>query len=142
MVDARLPLAISLAKGGAAHCPDPTTDAAPASPATPARGTALGTDMNVVEILVRCIWPGDDEHSSHVESGHEYTFPALRKAERRSHSSPPQLIYDTFVKKGDPSFERIYTPSMYCDEPDSLDIVVTQPTPGGGSIEVTVAVKK
>jgi hypothetical protein len=141
MVDSRLPRAVSLAENAAARCDARKTTEAPGPAISPAVGTSLAEELEVVEILVRCDWEARDERSP--EGGEDsFTFPALRRAVRHSHGSPPRLVYDTFVKRGDRDFERVHVPSQFTDAASSADIVVTRPIPGGGTVEVTVATVK
>lgn len=141
MVDSRLPRAVSLAESAAAGCVAHKAAEGPDSASSPAVGTSLAEELEVVEILVRCDWEPRDEKSPEGRE-HSFTFPPLRRAARHSHSPPPKLVYDTFVKLGDHNFERVHVPSQFTDAASSADIVVTRPIPGGGTVEVTVATVK
>lgn len=95
----------------------------------------------MIEILVRCAW--GQSPATPPESGeHSFSFPPLRQAAPHAHSPPPALRYDTFVKAGDQDFERVHVPSQFSQVAASADIVVTRPIPGGGTVEVTVAMVK
>lgn len=141
MVDSRLPRAVSLAESAAQRCAEPKAADGPAPPVSPARGTSLSEELEVIEILVRC-----DRGQSHATppgtGAHSFSFPPLRQAAPHAHSPPPELRYDTFVKLGDQDFERVLVPSQFSQVASSADIVVTRPIPGGGTVEVTVAMVK
>lgn len=145
-VEPRIPFAVSLAESSAALCAAVKEGGSAKTPGTtsPAVGTALATDLAVVEILVRCVWAGDaegDSSSSHI-AGLLFDFPPLRAANRRERGAPATLVYDTRVRPGDPAYERVHVPSMYSELAGSADITAIEPIPSGGSVEVTVAVKR
>lgn len=141
LVDSRLPRTIFLAEAAAARCAAHKAAEGSAPAMSPAVGTSLAEELEVVEILVRCDWERKDENSP--EGGEQsFTFPLLRQAARHSHTPPPQLVYDTFVKRGDHDFERVYVPSQFSDLASSADLVVTRSIPNGGTVEVTVATVK
>lgn len=141
MVDVRLPLVISLAENAADACSALRTSEAAAPKASPAASTALAEEIEVVELVVRCNWSEPDDAAP---GGGESTqvFPPVRKAARHAHSPPPKVVYDTFVKRGDRDYERVYVPSQYSESSNSADIVVARPIRDGGVVEVTVAMVK
>jgi hypothetical protein len=141
MVDSRLPRAIDLAESAAGRCAAHRTTGDPAPTESPTVGTSLAEELEVVEILVRCDW-GESDGASTGSGEQSFTFPPLRQTSRYSHSPPPKLVYDTFIKRGDRDFERVLVPSQFSDVANSADIVVTRPIPGGGTVEVTVATVK
>lgn len=140
MVDSRLPWAVSLAESAGKQCAELKETERPAPTASPAVGKSLAEELEVVEILVRCDWEQSDEAPE--GRGSSFSFPPLRRAEQRTHTPSPRLVYDTFVKHGDHDFERVYVPSQFSDGASSADIVATRPIPGGGTVEVTVATVK
>lgn len=140
-IEPRIHLAISLAKTAATRCADVKKAATPPPTTSPAEHTALAADLAVTEILVRCRWVDQDDPSPQpVER--TFDFPPLHGVPRRTLAAPPVLVYDSCVKPGDPDFERIHVPSSYSDIVDSADIVATEPIRDGGTVEVTVAVKR
>lgn len=141
MIDSRMPRAISLAESVATKCAAQREAEGSVPAASPAAGTSLAEELEVVEILVRCDWGDSDEHSPEA-GAHSFMFPPLRQATRHTHAPSPVLVYDTFVKRGDHDFERVLVPSQFSDATGSADIVATRPIPGGGTVEVTVATVK
>jgi hypothetical protein len=141
MVDSRLPRAVSLAESAAARCAAHRAGEDPEPAVSPAVGTSLAEELEVVEIVVRCDWEPSDGKSPAGDE-HSFTFPPLRQTAAHTHSPPPALVYDTFVKRGDRDFERVHVPSQFSDVASSADIVVTRLIPGGGTVEVTVATVK
>jgi hypothetical protein len=141
MVDSRLPRAGSIAEIAAEQCVAHKETGGPAPTVSPAAGTSLAEELEVVEILVRCDWEEGKETSP--EGGElSFSFPALRRAQQHHHHPSPRLVYDTFVKRGDTDFDRVHVPSRFSDVESSADIVATRPIPGGGTVEVTVATVK
>lgn len=141
MVDSRLPRAVSLAESAASQCAEHKETGGSGLTVSPAVGTSLAEELEVIEILVRCDW--GHRHDTPPESGEiSFSFPPLRHAKQLTHSPSPKLVYDSFVKKGDHEFERIYVPSQFSDAAISADILATRPIPGGGTVEVTVATVK
>lgn len=141
LVDSRLPRTISLAEAAAARCAAHKAAEGSAPPVSPAVGTSLSEELEVVEIIVHCDWQPQSENSS-TDAEHSFTFPPLRQAVRRSHTPAPQVVYDTFSRPGDHDFERVHAPSQFSDLASSADLVVTRSIPGGGTVEVTVATVK
>ena len=141
IVDSRLPRAISLAESAAIQCAAHKETGGSAPTGSPARGTSLAEELEVIEILVRCDW--GHRHDTPPEGVEpSFSFPPLRLATPHAHSPAPKLVYDSFVKQGDHDFERVYVPSQFSGAALSADILVTRPLPGGGSVEVTVATVK
>lgn len=141
MIDARMPRAINLADSAAKLCAEYKESGGSPTAASPAVGTSLAEELEVIEILVRCVWdPHDDTPPG--EQLRNYRFPPLRKAAPHDHDPAPRMVYDSFVKDGDHDYERVFTPSQFSDSPDSADIIATRPIPGGGTVEVTVSTVK
>jgi hypothetical protein len=141
MVDSRLPRAVNLADSAAERCAAHKETEGPGPTVSPAAGTSLAEELEVVEILVRCDWEQSDDTTTEG-GGLSFSFPPLRQAKPHTHSPSPKLVYDTFVKRGDRDFERVHVPSQFSDVASSADIVVTRPLRGGGTVEVTVATVK
>jgi hypothetical protein len=141
IVDSRLPRAVSLAEIAAKQCADHKAGKAASPTVSPAVGTSLAEELEVLEILVRCDWEASDGKQPE-SSEHSFSFPPLRQAKQHTHGTPPKLVYDTFVKRGDRDFERVHVPSQFSDAASSVDIVVTRAIPGGGTVAVTVATVK
>lgn len=135
LVDRRLPWAISLAESAAKQCAEIKEAKSPAPTTSPAAGKSLSEELGVIEILVRCDWEQSDE----MPEGGSFAFPPLRRTGQHTHSQSARLVYDTFVKRGDQDFERVYVPSQFSDAASSADIIATRPIPGGGTVEVTIA---
>ena len=135
LVDRRLPWAVSLAESAAKQCAEIKEAKSPAPTMSPAAGKSLAEELGVIEILVRCDWEESDE----MPEGGSFTFPPLRRTGQHTHSPSARLVYDTFVKRGDQDFERVYVPSQFSDVASSADIIATRPIPGGGTVEVTIA---
>lgn len=130
-VSSRLPRAVNLAESAAEQCAAHKETGASAPTVSPAVGTSLAEELEVIEILVRCDW----------ERG-AFSFPPLRQANQRTHDPSPRLVYDTLIKRGDQDFERVHVPSRFSDAAASADIVASRSIPGGGTVEVTVATVK
>lgn len=141
VVDSRLPRAGSLAEIAAEQCVVYKEARGPAPTVSPAVGTSLAEELEVVEILVRCDWAARGDASAGAGE-HSLSFPPLRRAKQHDHDPSPRLVYDTLVKRGDDDFDRVHVPSKFSDAESSADIVATRPLPGGGTVEVTVATVK
>lgn len=143
LVDRRLPLAISLAEKAAEQCAALRDRQSAAPPSSPAAGTALAEELTVTEILVRCDWmPADTPETVPAGGDRSLAFAPLRQAEQRTHQPPPRLVYDNYLARGDWDFEHVHVPSVFSELTSSADIVVTRPIPGGGTVEVTVAMER
>lgn len=141
MVDSRLPRAVSLAETAAVQCAAHKETGGSAPTVSPAVGTSLGEELEVIEILVRCDW--GHHHDTPSEGGEpSFSFPPLHRAKQHTHSPSPTVVYDSFVKQGNHTFERVFVPSQFSDAALSADIIATRPIPGGGTVEVTVATVK
>ena len=141
MVDSRLPRAVSLAETAAVQCAAHKETGGSTPTVSPAVGTSLAEELEVVEILVRCDW-GHSHGSPHEADEPSFSFPSLHQAKQHTHSPSPAVVYDSFVKQGNQTFERVFVPSQFSDAALSADILASRPIPGGGTVEVTVATVK
>jgi hypothetical protein len=149
-VDANLPIAIQVAEAAAKVCPSrkvaapfqPNPMDAPPPPPSPAAGTALASDVRVVDVLVTCSWP-DPRGAKGEEIWAGTSLPRLK---RPPGSGPPvrvvtmpDEIVETTCTKDRHNCHQIIVPSRHHASDSSADLRVIRPTADGGTAEVIVA---
>jgi hypothetical protein len=144
-VEATLPVAIQVAEDAAKLCPQLKASApfqadpmsAPAPPGSPARGSALQTQTQVVDVLVSCSWPDSRDATGAIWGG--TSFPRLRGkvgVPLRAVTMPEDTARDTCAK--DPqSCEQVIVPSRHMASEASADVRVVRKT-ADGTVEVVV----
>jgi hypothetical protein len=139
LIDTNLPRAIELAEAVASRCPSMRQGGPPVAAGrelrSPALGSALAADADVLEVEVSCSWPVDASTKTGEVRFGTY-FPGLRAAERLRSAADSTTVYSGAMG------ETVARPSVHGDTMDSLDIRVVRDTPDGGQIEVVVSVVK
>lgn len=139
-VDKHLPQVQALAAAAGARCEEVRNTGIGAViqgtvPTSPATGTALERDPEVLQVEVTCFWPS----ASGAGTGEGNSFQPLRaQAERRSGS------VDVYKLAGDDqnhTLEEVEHPAVRVHDPAAFDLRVLRPTPSGGWIEVVVTLK-
>jgi hypothetical protein len=148
-VETNRPLAVKVAEDAAKLCPgmkaaapfqkDPSS--APPPPPSPATGTALATDAQVVDVYITCSWPDPRDSSGSTWAG--TSFPRLKGTTAvpvRAVTMPEDMV-ETSCKAGVHDCMQIISPSRHHADEASADIRVLRPTPDGGEVEVVVALQ-
>lgn len=144
-IDKHHAAALKVATDAASSCPsmkasapfNPNPMAAPPPPPNPAKGTALESDPNVVDVLVTCSWT-DPRGSGDTMGGS--SMPSLKNAAKvptKTVTMPDDMPTNTCAK--DPSdCEQVVVPSRYGTSPKSADLRIVKKATDGGRVEVTV----
>jgi hypothetical protein len=142
-VDRSLPLAIKVAEDAAKLCPsqlenmpfhNPPKNSPP--PASPAAGTALESDPQVVDVFVMCSFPDPRDASVMGGTG----LQSLRKTSQvpaRPVTMPEDLAENT-CRKDASHCQQVIVPSRVSPNEKSADIRIIRPFEGGGQVEVRV----
>lgn len=113
--------------------------AAPPPPPNPAKGTALESDANVVDVLVMCSWP-DPRTKGDVMGG--TGTPSLKNAAKvptKPVTMPEDMTTNTCAKNPD-DCEQIVVPSRYGTSPKSADLRIVKKAADGARVDVTVVI--
>jgi hypothetical protein len=141
-----LPLAVKVAEDAVKLCPaqrpnapfnNPPANTPP--PPSPAAGTALDSDPQVVDVFVMCSFP--DPRSPNTSAG--TGLQSLRKTSQvpaRAVTMPGDMAENTCAKSPK-SCQQIIVPSRVVAEEKSADIRVVRPLADGGEVEVRVILK-
>ncbi len=140
-----LPLAVKVADDAVKLCPAQrpnapfnTPPANTPAPASPAAGTALESDPQVVDVFVMCSFP--DPRSPNTTAG--TSLQALRKSSQvpsRAVTMPADLAQNSCDKSK--SCQQVIVPSRVVADEKSADIRVLRPLADGGEVEVRVVLK-
>ncbi len=144
-VEATLPMAIAVAEDAGKLCPQlkasapfqPDPMSAPAPPGSPARGSALQKQTQVVDVLISCSWPDPRDGTGATWGG--TSFPRLRGkvgVPLRPVTMPEDMARDTCAKDSQ-SCERVIVPSRHMASEASADVRVVRKTTDG-TVEVVV----
>ena len=142
-VERNMPLAIKVAEDAAKLCPSQQENApfhnppknSPA-PASPALGTALETDTQVVDVFVMCSFPDPRDASMMAGTG----LQSLRKTSQvpaRAVTMPEDMAENT-CRKDESHCQQVIVPSRVLPSDKSADIRIVRSFEGGGRVEVRV----
>jgi len=141
-----LPLAIKVAEDAVKVCPGQKPNAPfnspPANtpvPPSPAIGTALESDTQVVDVFVMCTFP--DPRLPNTTAG--TSLASLRKVSQvpaRPVTTPSDMAENTCTKSPT-SCQQVIVPSRIVTDEKSADIRIVRAIPGGGEVEVRVVLK-
>lgn len=102
-------------------------------PASPAVGTPLERDPEVLQVDVTCFWPGA------AGGGAGNSFRPLRaETERRNGSHE---VYKLDGNERDHTLEEVESPAIRSNDPGAFDLRVLRPAPAGAWVEVVVTLK-
>ncbi len=138
-VETNLPIAIQVAENAAKSCPDLKANHSMGSPQapSPAKGSALETNMQVVDVSITCMWP--DPRDSTGATGEGTAFPRLKgkSAVPLRAVTMPEDFARTTCQKDPNNCEQVVVPSRHVASESSADIRVVRKTPVG-TVEVVV----
>lgn len=144
-IDKHHAAALKVATDASSACPamkasapfNPNPMAAPPPPPNPAKGTALESDPNVVDVLVMCSWT-DPRGKGETMAGSG--MPSLKNAAKvptKQVTMPDDMATNTCAKNEN-DCEQVIVPSRYGTSAKSADLRIVKKATDGGRVEVTV----